>query len=80
MSRFVLSTHVKEAVMANRYKGGAPATGARPGPPMTAPGNTRSFDMRPKSTNHPRNADPRNRAIRPEDPLPDTLLDPDLAE
>ncbi len=67
--------------MAQKYKPSSPTTGAaRTGAPMTTPGNTRSFDMRPKATDYVRRADPRDRAIRPADQAPDALLDPDPAE
>jgi hypothetical protein len=67
--------------MAGKYKPSTPSIKPdRPGPPMTTPGNTRSFDMRPKPNNDPRRQDPRDRAIRPADPGPDGGLDPDPGE
>ena len=65
--------------MAGKYKPSTPRlTPDRAGPPMTTPGNTRSFDMRPKPMNDPRR-DPRDRAIRPTEPV-DGGLDPDPGE
>lgn len=67
--------------MAQKYKPSSPTKGPdRPAAPMTTPGNTRSFDMRPKPTDFVRRMDPRDRAIRPADQAPDALLDPDPAE
>lgn len=67
--------------MAQKYKPSSPTKGRdQSGAPMTAPGNTRSFDMRPKPNDYMRRMDPRDRAIRPAEQAPDALLDPDPTE
>jgi hypothetical protein len=51
-----------------------------PPPPRTPADDKRTFDMRPKPSDYTRREDPRDRAIRPTDPTPEKLLDPDPAE
>ena len=58
----------------------SPPKPPRPGPPRTSDDNKRSFDMRPKPSDDKRRPDPRDRAIRPTDPKPEKLLDPDPSE
>jgi hypothetical protein len=66
--------------MASRYKPSTPQIRPdRPGPPITAPGDKRSFDMRPSASKDTVRG-PYDRHIRPADPAPEPLLDPDPAE
>lgn len=51
-----------------------------PRPPSPPADTKRTFDMRPKPSDYTRREDPRDRAIRPTDPKPEKLLDPDPSE
>jgi hypothetical protein len=66
--------------MVSRYKPSTPTIRPdRPGPPVTAPGDKRTFDMRPSATKDvSRGA--YDRFIRPPEPAAEPMLDPDPSE
>lgn len=62
--------------MARKYTPSTPTIRPdRAGPPITTPGNTRAFDMRPKPINDPRRSDPRQHTERVAEPAAEGLLD-----
>jgi hypothetical protein len=66
--------------MVSRYKPSTPTIRPdRPGPPVTAPGDKRSFDMRPSASKDTVRG-PYDRFIRPPEPTAEPGLDPDPSE
>jgi hypothetical protein len=67
--------------MPSRYKPSTPQIRPdRPGPPITAPGDKRSFDMRPSASKDLSRSAVYDRYVRPAESRKEPLLDPDPSE